>query len=178
MADVDAALFAALLRESLHKGEQPRLTISSSSMTPLLRRGDEIILESVTVGQLRPGDILTLTTDSFLQTHRYWGQWQEAGDSYLLTRGDQPLLFDDPWPETALIGRVAARWRLGKMLPINKGWGQWLNRQLTRLATAESHRFTLIPGHPAPTLTRLQHLQRRSWWFGANVLTGFVDIIR
>lgn len=177
MADVDAALLAALLRESLGKGQHPRLTIISSSMTPLLRRGDGIILESITPGQLQPGDILTLTTESYLQTHRYWGQQHQAGNPYLLTRGDQPLIFDKPWPEESLIGRVVARQRQGKMLSLREGWGKWLNTQLARLATAECQRLALSPQQVAPTFTLYQRRQHQLLWFGAKLLTNLVDII-
>ena len=177
MADVDAALLATLLRESLHKGQHPRLTINSSSMIPLLRCGDKIILESVTLGQLQTGDILTLTTKSYLQTHRYWGHHEQGGRLTLLTRGDQPLLFDKPWLIEDLIGRVVGRQRQGKLLSLSDGWGKWLNSQLIKLATAESYWFSLTPGQAPPLLTSRERFKRRSFWYGAKLLTAFVDII-
>ena len=177
MADVDAALLAALLRDSLSKGQQPRLTINSNSMTPLLRQGDEIIIESVTLEQLEPGDILTLTTDSYLLTHRYWGQEQQEGNTYLITRGDQPLVFDPLWPTAALMGRVLARQRQRKVLALDAGWGKWLNGRLTILAMAEAHYLALSPGQPAPILTVYQRIQHRLRWYGAKLLTYLIDII-
>ena len=177
MADVDATLLAALLRESMRKGQQPQLTINSNSMAPLLQSGDQIILASVTLEQIQPGDLLTLTTEPSLLTHRYWRQWQHANTVYLLTRGDRPLLFDRPWPVDLLIGRVVARQRQGKVLSLQQGWGKWLNDKLTWLATLESHWFGIHPEQPAPLLTRTSHLKRRFIWFGAKLLTRFVDII-
>jgi signal peptidase I len=175
MVDLDAALLATLLRESLQKGQHPRLTITSNSMTPLLHQGDEILLESITLGQLQPGDILTITTETYLQTHRYFGQKQQAGTPYLLTRGDQPLTFDTPWAMASVIGRVMARQRHSKMLFLHHGWGKWLNTQLSGLATAESHWYAIIPEQPAPILTPYQRRKRYLFWFAAKLLTNFVD---
>ncbi|MCB8945027.1 MAG: hypothetical protein H6658_14850 [Ardenticatenaceae bacterium] len=177
MADVNTTLLTSLLKESLHKGQHPQLTIDSPSMTPLLRPGDEIILETVTLDQLKPGDILTLTTAAYLQTHRYWGLQQVAGVSYLLTRGDRPLRFDQPWPVEHLIGRVLARRRQGHTLYLNTGWGKWLNTKLARLAQIEAHWFNLTPTPTAPALTSFQRLQRRSLLLAAKLLAILVDFI-
>ena len=177
MADVDATLLAPLLRESLQKGQHPQLIITSNSMTPLLQRGDKIILEFVTIEQLQPGDILTLTTESHLQTHRYWGMEERAGTSYLLTCGDRPLSFDPLWPIGSLIGRVIARQRKGKRMSLHEGVGKWLNNQLSKLATAKLNWFNIFPGQTVPLLTPYQHLKRHSLWFVAKLLTGLVDFI-
>lgn len=177
MADVDATLLAALLKESIGKGQQPQLTINSNSMAPLLRSGDRIILGSVTLEQLRPGDLLTLTIEPYPITHRYWGQWHHADAIHLLTRGDRPLLFDRPWPVDCLIGRVVARERQGKLLSLQQGWGKWLNDRLAWLVRAESQWLGLYPEQPTPRLTRAGNCQRRFVWFGAKLLTRFVEII-
>jgi signal peptidase I len=174
---VDATLLAALLRESMEKGQQPQLAINSNSMAPLLQSGDLIILASVTLEQIQAGDLLTLTTEPDLLTHRYWKQWQQADTVYLLTRGDRPLLFDKPWPVDCLLGRVVARQRQGKVLSLQQGWGKWLNDKLTWLAMIESHWFGIHPGQPTPVLTRPSHFKRNFIWFGAKLLTRFVDII-
>jgi len=177
MADVDATLLAALLRESMRKGQQPQLTIDSNSMAPLLQIGDQIILASVTLEQLQPGDLLTVTTEPYLLTHRYWRQWPHADTVYLLTRGDRPLWFDRPWPADCLLGRVVARQRQGKILSFRQGWGKWLNDKLTSLATLEIHWFGIHPERPAPLPTYASYLKRRFVWLGAKLLTGFVDNI-
>ncbi|MCA9990591.1 MAG: S26 family signal peptidase, partial [Anaerolineales bacterium] len=73
MADVNPSLVAELLQESLQRGQTPFVTITSNSMAPLLRRGDQIGLEALPAGQLRPGDIILLRAPGELVCHRYWG---------------------------------------------------------------------------------------------------------
>ncbi len=172
MADVDATLLAALLKESLQKGQHPRLTVTSRSMTPLLQPGDEIILELVTFEQLQPGDILTVKTENHLQTHRYWGSGEQG---HLLTRGDQSLEFDKPWPVDDLIGRVHTRQRQDKVLSLRGGWGQWLNRQLTRLLTAEWRWLFPAPEQTSMIILFLRRLTHRLLRLAAKILTIFVD---
>jgi hypothetical protein len=177
MTDVDAALLAALLRESMAKGQQPNLKISSDSMYPLLERGDVIILESVTLEQIRPGDLLTITTDLHLLTHRYYGQQNSTTGVQLLTRGDRLLLFDQPRPTACLIGRVTARRRQDKVLSLQRGRGRWLNRQLGCWAQIEVRSLQLGPQQAKPSLGVYGRLRRRLLWFSAKWLTKFIDSI-
>lgn len=137
MVHVTASILAEMLRESLRQGQTPRLTVSSNSMAPLLRRDDQITLEAVTVGALRIGDIITVASVSQVMTHRFWGVTDDSGQVCLLTRGDRPLVFDAPWPAEALIGRVNGRLRHNRHLSLGAGPGCWLNRQLCRLAQRE-----------------------------------------
>jgi len=137
MVDIDAPILASLLRRSLERGETPRLEISSNSMSPLLRLGDKILLETITPEQLKSGDIITLVWPDSLVTHRYWAKEGEPPVQRLLTRGDRPLVFDKPWPADALIGRVNGRSRNGRLLPLTHGAGLRLNHHLAWLANLE-----------------------------------------
>ncbi len=137
MVDIDAPILASLLRGSLERGETPRLEISSNSMSPLLRRGDKILLETITPEQLKSGDIITLVWPESLVTHRYWAREGEPPAQRLWTRGDRPLVFDKPWPPEALIGRVNGRSRNGRTLSLTNGIGRRLNHHLAWLADLE-----------------------------------------
>lgn len=145
MTQIDAALLAAMLQESMQQGERPSLTITSNSMYPLFQQGDQVIIEAVQIENLRPGDIITLLDAqdaSQLLTHRYWGTVQHKQHRTLITRGDRPLWFDPPHTETDLIGRVVGRHRNGKKLSLTTGAGRWLNHWLSRQAILESRWFT------------------------------------
>ncbi|MBP6470127.1 MAG: hypothetical protein KBE23_00325 [Chloroflexi bacterium] len=106
-------------------------------MSPLLRRGDKILLEAMTPEQLKSGDIITLLWPESLVTHRYWAKEGEPHAQFLLTRGDRPLVFDKPWPAEALIGRVNGRSRNGRTLSLTKGIGLRLNHHLAWIADLE-----------------------------------------
>ncbi len=106
-------------------------------MSPLLRLGDKILLETITPEQLKSGDIITLVWPNSLVTHRYWAKEGEPPAQRLLTRGDRPLVFDKPWPADALIGRVYGRSRNGRLLPLTHGAGLRLNHHLAWLANLE-----------------------------------------
>jgi hypothetical protein len=141
MVKPDNRVIAELLQEGMSAGELPFLTISSNSMSPLLRRGDQVGLEAVTHDKLAPGDIVVIRRREALVTHRFW-HWTETVDGVqLITRGDRPLSFDPPAPPAALVGRVIARRRQGQMLRLTEGPGHRLHRHLTAVARRESALF-------------------------------------
>ena len=134
MTEISPSVLAELLRQSLAQGHTPFLAISSASMAPLLKTGDQVGLETVTAERLRPGNIITIADRDDLLTHRYWGLVGEQ----LQTRGDRSLTFDPLWPTQQLLGRIVLRRRHGKTLSLATGPGLWLNRHLAWLMRAES----------------------------------------
>lgn len=130
-------LLANLLKESLSKGQQPILWIESESMSPLLRRGDQVVLEWVAYTQLEAGDIITVWTAEHLLTHRFWG----LVNGRLQTRGDRLLELDPLVTSEAFIGRVCL-WRREQngnrqTFNLKEGSGRWLNGHLAQLAQRE-----------------------------------------
>ncbi|MCA9975454.1 MAG: signal peptidase I [Anaerolineales bacterium] len=179
MTQIDASLLADFLKESLHQNQYPRLTVTSNSMLPLLRRGDQIILESVRITELQPGDIITILHQAQLLTHRYWGTLKQDGQEQLLTRGDRPLQFDAPTPGENLVGRVAQRMRQGHTLSLQAGWGEWLNRRLAQLSQYEWRWFAADHAAHTMTLSRQTSLTtrilRRVLLLSSTLLTFLVD---
>lgn len=133
---IDAGVLADLLRDSLAAGRQPTLIVSSNSMAPLLQQGDQVVLCPVSPNALSPGDLVTMTAVPDLLTHRYWGVTAD-GANLVLTRGDRPLSFDTPRPQSDLVGRIGLRRRNGVDLILDEGLGGWLNRHLAWLAAVE-----------------------------------------
>ena len=128
---------ADLLRYSLQQGQQPFVTITSGSMAPLLRRGDQVQVEAATWQALQPGDVVLVQAAVDLLTHRYWGSVQQEESVWLLLRGDRPLDFDGLLPASNLIGRVIRRRRQRHLLHLQHGAGGWLNRHLALLSRCE-----------------------------------------
>lgn len=141
MTDIDPSFLSDMLRDSLAKGQHPRLTVSSNSMAPLLKRGDQIILAAIQPEQLKPGDIITLIDSGSAQsllTHRIWA----IQGNVILTRGDHALVLDTPWPANAVLGRVTGRTRQQHTLSFQVGLGRWLDRRLAALAQQEQRWLT------------------------------------
>lgn len=155
MNELNAYVIADLLRESMARGEQPALTLTSNSMYPLLKVGDQIRIEPAAAAALQPGDVVTFinaSDPSQLMTHRYWGSVQQNGRRVLMMRGDRPACFDPPCAAADLVGRVVARCRNGRDLNLESGSGRWLNRQLAGLAAREMARLTGKTGQPLSTI--------------------------
>lgn len=147
MSNLQHGVVVRLLREGMSKGTIPFLTVTSNSMSPLLRQGDEVGLKSVRTSELRDGDVLVLQQQDGFMTHRFWGTLQKKGQTMLLTRGDRVQHFDQPWEAKQLVGRVVVRRRGQKLLWLDRGHGRRLNGWLARLARWENRLFS--GSHPA-----------------------------
>lgn len=133
----DLSAVADLLRDGLAAGHMPYLTVSSQSMTPLLRVGDQIGVQQVTLDQLNVGDVVVVRRGSLLLTHRFAGVHRGDGGKQFVTRGDR-VCGDDPlWQESDLFGRAVARRRGAQQLWLDFGRGRWLNRSLAKVAHLE-----------------------------------------
>lgn len=154
---ISAETTARLLRDLLAEGKHASLTIISESMEPLLLVGDQVRIEAVAIGALQQGDIITIESSKALYTHRFCTALSADDARYLITRGDQPLAYDPPWPESALIGRIVACKRNDKWLDLRSGSGKRLNRHLAQIAAFEE----IIYGGANPHLGSLQTDEQR-----------------
>lgn len=165
MHNLETEVIVELLREGMEQGQLPLLTITSGSMAPLLRYGDQVGIVPSSVEQLEVGDIVVFHSSPSLMTHRYWGTLESAGQIKCVTRGDGGLLFDPPWEAGRLVGRVANYHRRDSTFSLDSGRGRWLNRHLATCAFLESRLFagfTANPLHPAAPATRLGTAYRRN----------------
>lgn len=124
-----------ILKEALANGRQPHLAVTSNSMTPLIKTGNQICLAKTTPSQLLPGDIITIEKESYLLTHRFYSL---SDTNRLITKGDRPLQFDPPAKESKLIGKVIAIQQNGNYLPLDQGSGKMLNQHMHWLAKVET----------------------------------------
>lgn len=159
---MDAPQVAELLRYSLQQGQQPFVTITSDSMAPLLRRGDQVQIEAAPWQALQPGDVVLVQAAVDLLTHRYWGSAPQEQIVWLLLRGDRPLDFDGLLPASHLIGRVIGRRRQHHLLDLQQGAGRWLNRHLAHLSRFEIRLFGAAATAP-PVAAHLSPLPGAAW---------------
>mgnify|MGYP002713036377 CR=1 FL=1 len=165
MTDINSLTIADSVRDSLGKGQHPRLTVTSNSMAPLFWANDQVILEAVQPEQLHPGEIITLIDQTGLLTHRIWAR---RGHGFL-TRGDHALNFDGICQADAVVGRVIGRIHKQHMLSFQDGLGRWLDGYLATLARREQRWLTGSQEAPAGvdpvinTRTRFVHRLFFSW---------------
>ena len=137
MTAINPSALNDMLRDSLKQGQQPRLTVTSNSMAPLFKVGDQVILEAIQPEQLQANDIVTIIdprhSAQSLLTHRIWA----IRDAVILTRGDHALVFDDLYTPDLILGRISGRTRKQRTLSFKTGLGQWLDHYLAALAQRE-----------------------------------------
>jgi hypothetical protein len=164
MADPSPTTIADMLRQSLAEGKLSMLTVSSNSMAPFLRTGDQVGLEAVELSRLQPGDIITLVQQADLLTHRFWG----IVNDQIQTRGDRSLTFDPLWSADRLLGRVVVRQRAGRLISLSTGVGCRVNRHLAKSIMADSKNYSQLG------LNRLRHKFLYLWATLVWGLTGYL----
>lgn len=172
MTALDTHAIASLLRQTLAEGQEPFVIITSDSMAPLFRPGDQARIEAIPWQSLRPGDILLVEAAADLLTHRLREIVTRQGVTYLRLRGDRPLDFDAPIPAEKLIGRATARRREGRLLPLRQGMGRWLNVHLAGINGCESRLFA----HATSPLPRSSRLIRRAFYIWAKIIVAVVAV--
>ncbi len=155
MSQIESALLADLLRQAMSEGKLPFLTVVSNSMSPLLKRGDQIRLGPTTAEKLQPGDIIVYSGPANLITHRYWGFLSRDNQTQLVTKGDRPQHFDQPFVQADLVGQVIGRRRNQRLLNLSTGAGRWLNNHLANLAKLEIRLFSKPLALPMPAQVQL-----------------------
>jgi len=173
MTNVEASVLTELIKKSLNNGTTAVLTVTSNSMSPLLRQGDQVFLKPTSLEKLHIGDVVTITAVSDLITHRFWGTAEDNGQLTLRTRGDRPLRHDPAHAAADLLGRITARRRRGRELSLVIGLGGWLNRYLALLSGWEWRWLhgRLRPNQPPLSL----RLIRRAIYTWACLLTAVVE---
>jgi hypothetical protein len=101
-----SALVADVLRGSGHLRQGVRLRVHGESMLPTLWPGDLVEIESCTVQDVRPGEIVLALRRDGLVLHRLIAPCTMNG---FLLRGDSMPGSDPQYPPAALLGRLVRR---------------------------------------------------------------------
>lgn len=135
---VTPSILAQLVADSLEEGKAIWLTIVSESMWPLLKVGDEVRVVGCSAETVATGTILQLRrADDTLLTHRLRGRL----NGHLITRGDRQFAYDEPFQAHAVLGKVDAFRRNGRLIELRSGVGQGVNRWIALTGSLEEYLF-------------------------------------
>ena len=108
-----------------------RLRVTSDSMAPLLRPGDQVVVQPLPEHSLQDGDLVVVrpaSPDALPVTHRLVRRSSQGW----YTKGDSSLYLDGLLAEKDILGRVLAVERQGKRLDLqSRRWrlaNGWLGR--------------------------------------------------
>ncbi len=128
-----------LFLSSLAEGKEVRLRVDGTSMSPLLKPGDQVVLQRATPQQLQKGDLVVVRRQHDMVTHRLVhqnaGQW--------LTKGDNSRYPDLPALENQVLGKVIAIAKTNQTIDLQTTRWQFLNRWLASLSWMEASLFRL-----------------------------------
>lgn len=110
---VEAAL--DLLRKT--KGQR-YVSITGSSMYPLIREGDQVLVLHGSIG-VRRGDVIVFRQKAKLIAHRVLGIDKTDAGCRLVTKGDNVPYFDAPLSDNQIVGRVLAVKRGNRQIPLD-----------------------------------------------------------
>ena len=106
------------------------LTVEGSSMVPLLRRGDRVLVQPCSAASVTPGDLVVMGEGAHLCTHRLISKMHRDGRDYLRTKGDDCGRWDEPLPVERLIGKVTVIDRGARQIRLERAVWRVLNRLL------------------------------------------------
>ncbi len=109
-----------------------RLQVISDSMRPLLKSGDEVLVQPIEPAAGHIGDVLVVQRGAELITHRLI---DATGESWVL-RGDNAIFADAPVARNDCIGRVIAIERDARRTDLTQPPWPSLNDRLGRLGRA------------------------------------------
>lgn len=128
----EQAVIGELYREALRKGQPLWFRVSSGSMHPLLRIGEEVYIEPAPAGELQVGDIAAFETGAGLVIHRIVQRRSEGGGVQLVEMSDTQLLAGQV-ESGAAIGRVVAIGRGQRWIDLRRPLAQKCGRVTARI---------------------------------------------
>ena len=109
------ALKAEYFRDKLNNNSILRVKVNGNSMWPLIRNGNIVVVRKVNFREIRVGDIVFTNVGSNILCHRVFGR---RGD-FIVTKADTFIGFDPPVTKEALIGKVVAKEKNGRVYTLN-----------------------------------------------------------
>ena len=125
-------VIAGLYREALRKGQPLWFRVSSGSMHPLLRVGEEVYIEPATGSDLQVGEIAAFESGAGLVIHRIVQRRSDRDGIQLVEMSDTQLRAG-PVESAAVIGRVVAIGRSKRRIELRRPIAQKCGRVTARI---------------------------------------------
>ena len=118
-----AEIAAELRIENTFLKDTVEFTCEGTSMLPVMKEGDDILVRRTPVDQLWFGDLVTYEENGRFITHRFLFAWLKQNQEVLIVKPDNRLKFDNQLPISRLVGKVVRIFREGQTVEIEtKSW--------------------------------------------------------
>ncbi len=138
---LDSVVIAALHIEAVRKGQSLWFRVTSGSMHPMLRVGEQVLIEPAVAAQIQVGEIAAFETNEGLVIHRIVQRRRENAGIRLIEMSDVHFR-PGPVDSEAVVGRVVAvrqgNTRIDLQRPIAQKCGRVIARAHFRLYTMRS----------------------------------------
>jgi signal peptidase I len=114
-----AAEIHCLVRGEMLSGQPFRCHVTGDSMSPLFRTGDRVLVDPDPGAPLRAGDIVQVSYQGDVVTHRLMVSPHMPENTFVITKGDRALAADQPYPVAAVTGRVVGVDRRNRTLVLD-----------------------------------------------------------
>lgn len=150
-----AADFSLLGAELLSKGNSVRFCARGSSMHPMVRDGDALLINPLGDAGARIGEIVLCTAgNGIVLVHRVLRRRRGEDGSAYLVQGDQSPMPDGWIPEAQVHGRLVEIEREGRRLAMTGSAARFLGRLIV-LALRMGARQSMFAGLASGLLKRL-----------------------
>lgn len=117
------------VREHLEKEKEVLMCVASGSMSPLLIKGDAVVVRRTLIDDLAVGDVVVFAFDSHIFTHRIVRIFKNSSGSVKVrAKGDRSRFFDRSFSARSLIGVVSARDRRDRRIYFDTPYRKLCNR--------------------------------------------------
>ncbi len=126
-----------LVQARLQSGAMVHFTVPTESMFPVLRVGDVVQVCGFPAAAARPGDIVVSKLGASWRVHRLLEVRDADGRLFFITKGDNALRVDEPWPAEEWVGLVVTIRGKGGKHGLDTSHLRVLNRALAQLSRAQ-----------------------------------------
>lgn len=124
----NSELFDRISIDLLQAGYPLRFTAQGTSMKPLIRDGDIVLVEPINQKKVKPSEIvLFINNQEKLVLHRVIQKWKIDGKFQYLLKGDQVRSPDGIFEHSKIFGRLVGLERAEKKITINEPIFKLLN---------------------------------------------------